>query len=134
VTRTPQGTADPAMAERYGRPALARRWVGLAAIAIGVLVLLGWAVWAALGQSHRGVGGLVESFDVRSPHQVAVTVQITRRSTDPVQCTITAIATDHTEVGQRVLRLPAGATGTRTLTRVVRTEREATSADVVDCR
>jgi hypothetical protein len=121
------------MAERYGRTSPGRRRAGIVAIAVGVLALLGWAVWAALAQSHDSVGGLVESYDVKSPHEVSVTVQITRTSTDAVHCTITAIATDHTEVGQRVVRLPAGVSGTRTITTLVRTEREATTADVVNC-
>jgi uncharacterized protein DUF4307 len=133
VTRSPETAAEQAMAERYGRTSPGRRWAGIVAMAIGVLALLGWVVWAALAQSHNSVGGLVESYDVRSPHEVSVTVQITRTSTDAVHCTITAIATDHTEVGQRVVRLPAGPSGTRTITTVVRTEREATTADVVDC-
>jgi hypothetical protein len=130
----PTGSADAdAMAARYGRPSGARRRVGYAAIALGVAALLIWVVWAAMGQASHDVGGLVESFEVRSPHEVSVTVQITRSSTDAVHCTITAIATDHSEVGQRVVRLPAGSSGTRTITILVRTEREATAADVVDC-
>ena len=123
------------MNARYGRPSVPRRRAGIVVIAVGVLALLGWVVWAALGQAdNNNVGGLVESYDVTSPHQVTVTVQITRTSTDAVHCTITAIATDHSEVGQRVVRLPAGPSGTRTITTVVRTEREATTADVGDCR
>ena len=133
VTQPTNGANAEAMAARYGRPSAARRRVGFAVIALGVAALLAWVVWAALGQSGNNVGGLVESFDVRSPHEVSVTVQITRTSTDAVHCTISAMASDHAEVGQRVVRLPAGSSGTRTITTVVRTEREATTADVVDC-
>ena len=134
MTRPTDSDQTDAMDARYGRPTVPRRRAGVAVIAVGVVALLGWVVWAAMGQADDNrVGGLVESFDVRSPHEVAVTVQITRTSTDAVQCTITAIATDHTEVGQRLVRLPAGPSGTRTITTVVRTEREATTADVVGC-
>ncbi len=122
-----------AMAERYGHPSLARGRAGLAVIVFLAVALLGWAVWAALGQTGEQVGGLVESYDVRSPHLVSVTLQITRESTDAVQCTVSAIASDHVEVGRQVVRLPPGDTGTRTVTTVVRTEREATSADVASC-
>lgn len=122
------------MAERYGRPSVAGRRAGIAVIAVVVVALLGWLVWAALGQSSATEGGLVESYDVRSPHQVSVTVQITRTSTDAVLCTVAAIASDHVEVGQRVVTLPAGLSGTRTVTTLVRTEREATTADVTGCR
>ena len=98
-----------------------------------VSFLLGWLVWAALSHSRQDVGALVESFDVRSPHQVAVTVLITRTSSAAVHCTVAAIASDHATVGQRVLRLPPGSSGTSRVSALVRTEREATTVDVVGC-
>lgn len=135
VTRpNDDAAAAQAMAARYGRPAVPRRRVGIAVIAVGVAALLVWVVWAAIGQSRNNVGGLVESFDVKSPHAMSVTVQITRGSTKAVHCTVVALATDHSEVGQRVVRLPAGPSGTLTVTTLVRTERGATAADIVDCR
>lgn len=121
------------MTARYGRPAVGRRRAGWVLVALVVAGMLGWLVWAALGRSQDSVGGLVESFDVRSPHGIAVTVRITRTSTDAVQCTITAIASDHSQVGLLTLRLPAGPAGTSTLTTLVKTEREATAADVAGC-
>jgi Domain of unknown function (DUF4307) len=133
VTRPPNSAAAEAMAARYGRPSVGRRRAGVVVIAVVVGGLLGWLVWAALGQSRDTVGGLVQSYDVRSPHEISVTVQITRTSAAAVHCTVSAIASDHSEVGRRVVRLPAGSSGTRTITTTVRTEREATTADVAGC-
>src|SRR6476646_2884065 len=71
VTR-PNATAADALAARYGRSSDARRWRGVAVIAVAALALLVWVVWAAFGQlKHHDVGGLVESFEVRSPHEVS---------------------------------------------------------------
>jgi hypothetical protein len=133
VTQAPDPPAADPLVARYGRPSQQRRRVGLVVVSIATLALLAWAIWAAIGQSDGAVGGLVESYDVRSPHAVSVTVQITRGSGDPVECTVSAIAEDHSEVGRRMVRLPAGDSGTHTVTTLVRTEREATAADVTDC-
>ena len=132
TARNELGPSDE-LATRYGRPSVAHRNLGVVLIGLVVAVLLLWVVWATLGRSEDRVSGLVESFVVRSPHEVAVTVQITRSGTGPAHCTIEAIATDHSSVGQRVVRLPAGPGGTHRISTVIRTEREATAADVVDC-
>jgi hypothetical protein len=126
--------ADAALAARYGRSASGRRRTGIVVIAIVAAALTGWAVWAALGQSGDTVGGLVESYDVRSPHEISVTLQITRTAEGPAQCTVVALASDHAQVGRHVVRLAPATSGTRTITTLVRTEREATTADVTDCR
>ena len=126
--------AGSSLDARYGRRPPRRvatlRIVGV----VVVLALLGWAVWAAFGRSADTVGAVVRSYDVRSPHLVSVTVDITRTTPDPVRCTVVAIATDHTRVGEHVVRLPTGNSGTASVTVAVRTERTATSADVDDCR
>ncbi len=105
-------------------------------VALGVLVvaLVAWVVWATVGQSRDGVAALVQSYHVTSPHTVAVTVQISRSSTAAVRCTVSAIATDHSQVGETVVGLPAGSSGTRAVSVSVKTERTATSVDVGDCR
>ncbi len=122
------------LASRYGRRAPGGVPTAKILGAVVVAALLAWAVWAAIGQSGNGVGAVVRSYQVKSPHVVSVTVDITRATTDRVRCTVTAIATDHTQVGQRVVTMPAGASGTRSVTVAVRTEREATAADVGGCR
>lgn len=125
---------EAALDERYGR-----RPAGKVprAVLLGVIVvaaLLAWAAWAAFGPTPDTVGAVVRSYDVKSQHLVSVTVDITRTTTAAVQCTVTAIATDHSQVGEGVVRLPAGDSGTTSVTLAVRTEREATTADVDTCR
>jgi hypothetical protein len=132
VTSPPAG-ADQSLAERYGRPSPAGRRLGIAAIAVIVAGLLAWLVWAALAQSRSTIGGVVQSYDVRSPHQIVVTLQVSRGSGDAVTCTVTALASDHTEVGRRAVRDPAGQSGTRAFRVAVKTEREATTATVAGC-
>ncbi len=130
----PAGSTERPLSERYGRPprGSSRRWkIVAAAIAAGVA--LGWVVWAAWGQSHDSVGALVQSFRVTSPHDVRVTIQVSRTSSQAVQCTVSALATDHSQVGQSLVSIPAGPSSTRVVTIVVKTERLATSADVADC-
>lgn len=125
---------EQSLATRYGRSSTRNRYAGPAVVAMLAVVLLAWAVWAALGQSHDAVGGLVQSFRVTSPHEVSVTVQITRTSTGPVRCTLSAVAEDHSQVGETVVRIPSGRSGTRTLTTTIKTERTATTAIVAGCR
>lgn len=126
--------SDGTLAARYGRRPARRvpTWLVLAVVVVAAL--LGWAVWAAFGSSRDTVGALVQSYSVRSDHLVSVTVEITRTTSQPVQCTVTATATDHSQVGEQVVRLPAGSSGTMVRTVDVRTERQATSADVGACR
>jgi hypothetical protein len=133
VTEPPGRDPEQSLATRYGRPARSR-YTGPAVVALLAVVLLAWAVWAALGQSHDAVGGLVQSFRVTSPHEVSVTVQITRTSTGPVRCRLSAVAEDHSQVGETVVRIPSGPSGTRSLTTTIKTERTATTAVVAGCR
>lgn len=119
---------------RYGRHSgTSRARARLLAVVVAV-ALLAWAAWAAFGSTPDTVGAQIRSYEVESAHLVAVTVDITRTTSTAVECTVTAIATDHTPVGQHVVRLPTGDSGTESVTLEVRTEREATTADVGDCR
>jgi len=134
MTQSPAPAGEDSLATRYGlRPSGSAPTAKILA-AVVVAALLAWAVWATLGQSSDAAGAIVRSYRVRSEHLVSVTVDITRTSSGPVRCTVTAVATDHTQVGEQVVSLPAGASGTRSVTVAVKTEREATSADVGACR
>lgn len=134
MTQSPHQAEADALAARYGRrPAGGLQTTKILAVVI-VAALLAWAIWAAFGRSGDSAGAVVRSFEVRSEHLMTVTVDITPASSDPARCTVTALATDHTQVGEQVVRLPAGSSGTSSVTVSVRTEREATSADVGDCR
>jgi hypothetical protein len=119
--------------ERYGRASRHGR-SGLILIAVVAVALGGWAVWAAVGQSHDAITAIVQSFRVPSDHQMSVTVQITRGSSSRVHCVVSALASDHSTVGESVVAVPPGRSGTTTLTVSVKTERRAVAADVGRCR
>ena len=134
LTNAPDSDTERPLATRYGQPSRGAGVGWKIALAVLVVAALAWVAWAALARSsHDQVGALVQSYQVESPHAMSVTVQITRTSTSAVQCTVSAIATDHSQVGETVVGLPAGASGTRTVTAVVKTERTATSANVGRC-
>jgi uncharacterized protein DUF4307 len=106
----------------------------VAAVVVGAAALLGWAVWATVGQSGGALDAAVQSYRVTSPHAVAVTVQVSRPSGDTVRCVVLALASDHSTVGESVVTVPAGSSGTLTVRTVIKTERRATTADMGRCR
>jgi hypothetical protein len=105
----------------------------MAAAAVA-LVLLGWLGWAAWVQSNPDVSGGLRAYDVVSAHEVHVVVDLTRRTGDAVVCDVLAQADDHSTVGQAQVRAAAGQPGPLRLEATIRTEREATSASVSNCR
>ena len=125
-----QATGRQTLEQRYGAPASGR---GLL-VAAGVLAaaLLAWLVWVALSGGTR-VDATVQSFQVRSPHSVALVVTIHRSDESPVRCTVSAQAEDHSVVGEDVVELPAGAARDVRVERTLRTDREAVAVRVSDC-
>ncbi|MGH3446622.1 MAG: DUF4307 domain-containing protein [Nocardioidaceae bacterium] len=122
------------MAERYGQASSASKLFGLVAVVLVVCVALAWLGWAAWNHSSPEVTGRVHSYDVVSPHEIDVTLDVYRPDGDAVTCTLRAQAPDHSIVGERTVRLPAGASGEKTIKATLKTDREATTATVVDCR
>ncbi len=122
------------MDERYGvRPPNQRR-LALVAVAAVVLFLLGWLGWAAWEHSRPDVGGRLRSYDVVSAHEVHVVVELSRPAGESVVCDVTAQAEDHSTVGEAQVRAPAGTETVVRVTTVIRTDREATSASLSNCR
>ncbi len=122
------------MDERYGLRTPNQRRLTLVLVAAVVLALLGWLGWAAWAQSRADVGGRLHSYEVVSSHQVRVVVDLTRRDGQAVVCDVTAQAADHSTVGEAQVRAPAGSDSVVSVTAVIRTDREATSASVSNCR
>lgn len=125
---------ERALDARYGRVNRGRHRLGVAVIAVLTLALAAWAVWAAWGQSSGQVSGLVQSYAVTSPHAIRVTVQITRPSGQAAHCAVWALASDHSRVGEDVVRITTAGPTTAVRTLVIRTDREATTADIGTCR
>ncbi|MGH3471647.1 MAG: DUF4307 domain-containing protein [Nocardioidaceae bacterium] len=127
--------ATRSLDDRYGRrrrPVQHAAW--LTALVLIVAALLGWLAYTAWFQSQTPAGGQVNSYDVMTPHRVKVTVDLYRTNGSGVACTVQAVASDHTIVGQQVARLAAGPAGQHAVVMIVRTYRDATSASVSNCR
>lgn len=121
------------MAERYGTPPAHRRTALIATCTCIVVLGCGWLAWAAWGQNSDQVRGELASFDVRSDHEVAVSIDLRRSQGDPVVCTVIAKAADFAIVGADDVTIPGGDDAV-TFDATVRTDRRATSATVEDCR
>ena len=125
-------SAEQSLADRYGPPRGRSGWL-LVVIAAAATGLIGWLIWVAWFHATHEVSGGLHSFTVVSEHQLDVVLDIHREGTRPVECTVTALAEDHTAVGEDLVRLPAGAAGDHRLVASIRTDREATSAKVSNC-
>jgi hypothetical protein len=122
------------MASRYGSAPRSRRLLTLGAVVVVAAALLAWLLWAAWRQSTGTVDGSVSAFDIIGPHRIDVTLEIRRPAHTAVRCTLQAQATDHSVVGQTVVSLSPAGSSDVTVRTSVRTEREATTAVVSDCR
>lgn len=133
IDQTTRQIPPDLLRDRYGiRP---RRQPGpfaavAAVVALALLIWTGWAVWR---HADGITQGQVTSFDVTSPHQVRVTLDIGIPGGGTAACTVEALAGDHTLVGQATVRVTSHS-GHAVRILVIRTERAATTADVVACR
>jgi hypothetical protein len=120
--------------DRYGAPSRARD-VALRVLVVAVAAaFLGWLTWAALHQASQSVTGRVSGFTVISQHAVRVTLLVDGSGGDSVVCTVEARAADHGLVGSQDVTVPAGESGSVPFEATIRTDREATTADVTGCR
>ncbi len=121
------------LADRYGRPSRARRPVLLLVIGVLVLAAAAWLVWVTTFHSRPAVTSELVGYDVRGQHAVVASYQVVRHDADVrATCLLRAVASDHAVVGERSV-LVAGRTADERVTTTVRTEREATSVDLVGC-
>lgn len=128
------GGGEQSLADRYGAPSAAGRRGWLLAVAALAAVFVAWVVWAALHSASPGYGARLQSYDVVSPHEVRVELDAHLAADRSLVCTVTAQAADHSVVGETQVRVPAGVARDLTVTRSVKTDREATTAVVSDCR
>jgi hypothetical protein len=122
------------LAHRYGSPPRARKalLVGVvAAIAVAGLV---WLVWVILVHGRPQVTSELVSYQPPTEHSVSARVSVVRRaSTVQASCVLQALAADHTVVGEHTFTVGPVAPRAATLERSVRTERKATTVDLVGC-
>lgn len=121
-------------AGRYGSPRRGRLLVA----ALGGLVavsFLGWLAWSTYAWSTPQVTSELISWRVAGPSGATAQVNVHLQKAGVVaSCTLRAYAADHTVVGERVFSVPGpDDTGSGTLTMSIRTERTATSLDLIGC-
>ncbi len=122
------------LSERYGSPSATRRKAVVAVVVVLVAAGLSWLVWVMLEHGRPEAQSSLVSFRTEGQHAAVATFTVARRSADiEASCLLRAIATDHTIVGELVVPVGPGAPTVQTLKETVRTEREATSVDVVGC-
>jgi hypothetical protein len=126
--------APDVLADRYGRRSLSRvhRALALAATATLAVAGIGWVLWVGVNSSPD-VTGQLRGYSVTSDTTTEVTVLVDRRNTGAVECDVYAQAADHSRVGERLLRVPAGNAGTVVVTVTITTQRRAVNGVVGDC-
>jgi hypothetical protein len=127
-----QAARPPGPAQRYGgaRP---RRRTPVVLGTLFALALLAWAIWAGASEGDKAIDATVSSYQVVSTHEIQVKVSAHYRNDDTEgTCLVRATAADHTVVGE--LNLTADelrAADGDWIT--IRTERRATTAELVRC-
>ena len=121
------------MAGRYGAQSTRRRRaVILASGVVGVLALA-WLAWAGWSQSTPDVESNLQSFEVVDNHSAEATVVVDLRSEGvTASCLVRAVGTDHSVVGERNFEV-TGDSGASRHDVTVRTERRATSVEMIGC-
>lgn len=95
---------------------------------------LGWLGWAIVFHSSPLVRSEMISFAVNGQHSAEATMDVVRRNADVhASCLLRAQAADHSIVGELNFTVDSSEPATATLTRSIRTEREATSVELLGC-
>jgi hypothetical protein len=123
----------PDLADRYGAPPRARRPVVAAAVALLAAAGLGWLLWVVVFHGSPEVTSELVAYKVRGDHEAVATFTVVRRDPDvAASCRLRAVAADHSVVGELTVALDSGPT-TATVRSTVRTERRATSVELLGC-
>lgn len=129
------GSDTANLGDRYGAPRPVRRRLFLMALAALAAVFLGWVAWTTWFHSTPRIDSELISFEILSEHEVVARFGTVRAEQSVVgTCTLRAFSEDHTTVGELVFSVPQGTAPLRhTLSQTFRTERRATSVDLIGC-
>ena len=123
----------PDLAERYGTPSRARRPLVIAGILTLALVGLAWLLWAVLFHGRPQVTSQMVGFRIDGQHSAVARYTVVRRDASvPASCLLRAYADDHSVVGELTVPVESASTAV-TVSSTVRTERRATTVDLVGC-
>jgi hypothetical protein len=122
-----------ALADRYGAPSPRRRQVVILASGVVGVLALAWLAWVAWFQSTPEVQSSLRSFHVVDSHTVEAAVVVKPSSRDvSANCLVRAFGEDHSVVGELNFKV-SGRSGQTRRQVTLRTEREATSLELVGC-
>ena len=116
------------LGDRYGAPTRWRRPALLTAVAVLAVVFLAWLAWAAWFHGTPAVQSELVGYEVVDDHRTDAVVEVAVGDGVTPSCQVKAYAEDHTIVGELAF---AGVDGRNDV--VVRTERRATSLELVGC-
>ena len=121
------------MSQRYGTDDPKGRRLVIALSGVVGVVALGWLAWALWFQTNPDVESSLRTFEVVDSHTVKASVAV-RLSDEDVRanCLVRATGTDHSVVGELNF-VVTGAKGTVHRDVTLRTEREATTVEMVGC-
>jgi len=121
------------MSERYGAPSPARRRMVILVSGVVGLVALGWLAWVMWFQSNPDIRSSLRTYDVVDEHSVNATVELKVSDKDvDANCLVRATGLDRSVVGELNFEV-SGISGTVRRDVTVRTEREATSVEMIGC-
>jgi hypothetical protein len=120
---------EQTLGERYAAPPAWRRRLTLFAVGALGMVALAWLAWVMFAQANPKVESQLLGWRVVDAHTATarVDVHVYDAGSHPT-CTVQALASDHTVVGELTFEPTSG---TNLVT--VRTEREASAVDVPGC-
>ena len=122
------------LAQRYGTRRGPARIAVVAAVAVVAAASIAWLVWAIVAHSRTTVQGQLDSFRPPTAHAVMVKVTITRPSRETTaSCVLQAVASDNAVVGELGFRVGPPQPPVVTVTRTIRTERQAYNVQLVRC-
>ncbi|MGH3373047.1 MAG: DUF4307 domain-containing protein [Nocardioidaceae bacterium] len=122
------------LATRYPARRAGRHLLLVVGSGLLAAVFLGWLVWVMLSHGRPEVTSDMVSFEVVDEHRATATFTVVRRTPEVrASCLLRAQSADHAVVGEVNLEVGPGGRETTTLVETVRTEREATTVDVVGC-
>lgn len=125
-------TSQDILADRYGAPTPWRRRTLIGACAVLVLAFLGWLAWATYDHATPAVDSAMVTYSIDGEHEATARMEIRLKDADVrATCLLRAYAEDHTVVGELSFTPEYGAH--QPVERTVRTERRATSLQLVGC-
>lgn len=117
------------LAQRYGTPSRWQRWTVTGIAVLIAVTSLGWLLWATVFHSTPDAESTLIGFETTASDEITATVQVELADdVEEATCRLRAFAADHMPVGE-VAFTPVD--GDNIV--VVRTERRATSIELLGC-